>query len=113
MTLAELVWENPLFTKHVRARLRPQQLYPMVIVIGVLCLFSLWGTYSTDSYKDGMLFSILLLIQGGLLLLVGTSEIANAVAGARHSGMLDFHRISPQSPVATAAGFILGAPIRE
>ncbi|MEN6301761.1 MAG: hypothetical protein ABFD96_03510, partial [Armatimonadia bacterium] len=44
---------------------------------------------------------------------VGTSEIANAVAGARASGMLDFHRISPQSPVATAAGFILGAPIRE
>lgn len=113
MTLAELVWENPLLIKHIRSRLRPQQLYPMMIVVAALCACVMWGGYSTDAYSHGVAFVGLLVIQGGLLLLVGTSEIANAVAGARASGMLDFHRISPQSPIATAAGFILGAPIRE
>ncbi|MEN6303846.1 MAG: hypothetical protein ABFD96_14030, partial [Armatimonadia bacterium] len=71
MTLAELVWENPLLIKHVRSRLRPQQLYPMMIVVAVLCGLVMWGAYSSSEVSEaGAAFNMLLLIQGGLLLLV-------------------------------------------
>jgi hypothetical protein len=32
---------------------------------------------------------------------------------ARDSGVLDFHRISPQRPLALTVGFVLGGPVRE
>jgi len=113
MTFAELLWENPLLLKHVRSRLRGQQLVPFIVVIVLVCGCIMWGVSVTNTFKDGVAFIMILFLQGALLLLVGTSEVGSAVAGAKHSGMLDFHRISPQSPVATALGFILGAPIRE
>jgi len=113
MTFAELIFANPLLIKHVRSRLRRQQLIPFIVVIVLICGCILWGVSVTQTFKDGAAFTCLLFVQGALLLLVGTSEVASAVAGAKHSGTLDFHRISPQSPVATAVGFILGAPIRE
>jgi hypothetical protein len=113
MTCADLLWGNPLFVKHVRSRLRSQQLRPFMVVILLVCGCIMWGASVTDSLKDGVAFTLLLFLQGALLLLVGTSEVASAAAGAKHSGTLDFHRISPQSPVATTVGFILGAPIRE
>lgn len=113
MAFAALLWENPLLIKHVRSRLRRQQLLPFMVIMVLVCGCVMWGVSVTHAFKDGVAFLLLLFVQGALLLLVGTSEVASAVAGAKHSGMLDFHRISPQSPVATAVGFILGAPIRE
>jgi len=113
MTFAELIWQNPLLVKHLRSRLRNQQLVPFLVVIVLVCGCIMWGVSVTNTFKDGVAFILLAFLQGALLLLVGTSEVASAVAGAKHSGTLDFHRISPQSPVATAVGFILGAPIRE
>ncbi len=35
------------------------------------------------------------------------------MGGARASGILDFHRVSPLSPLAVTLGFFFGAPIRE
>ena len=114
MTLAELVWENPLLVKHLRSRLRLQQLVPAVFAVVIVAACILWWSSVTSrAYEDGVTFYGLLLVQGALLLLVGTSEVASAVANAKDTGTLDFHRISPQPPVATAIGFILGAPIRE
>src|SRR5262249_42097132 len=38
---------------------------------------------------------------------------ATVVGGARSSGILDFHRVSPLSPTELTLGFFFGAPIRE
>jgi hypothetical protein len=113
VTFAELIWENPLLIKHVRSQLRPQQLIPFIVIVVIVCACIIWGVAVCHALKSGVAFSLLLALQGVLVLLGGTSSVASAVAGAKYSGTLDFHRISPQSPVATTLGFILGAPIRE
>lgn len=113
MTFNDLIFANPLLVKHVRSRLRGQQLLPFVIVIVIIAACILWGVWATDTLKSGAAFIGLLVLQVLLLVVVGTNEVASAVANAKHSGTLDFHRISPQSPVETALGFILGAPLRE
>jgi hypothetical protein len=113
MTFSELFFANPLLIKHLRSRLRLTQLIPFMVIVVLICGCIMWGVSVTNTFKDGIAFILLLILQGLLILVVATSEVASTVAGARHSGMLDFHRISPQSPVATAVGFILGAPIRE
>jgi hypothetical protein len=108
----ELLWENPLLARFARARLRRQHLIPLAI--GVLIAGG-WivKELSLDTARDGVAFRALLVLQGALLFLAGSAQVAAAVGQARESGLLDFHRISPQRPMATTLGFLLGAPVRE
>ena len=109
--------ENPVFTKHLRARLRPQHLLPLAIIVAVVCGCVVWAAstarpWETEDYAKGM-FGFMVFVQGVILLLVGTYQVNASVGNARASGMLDFHRISPQRPDVLAVGFLLGGAIRE
>lgn len=106
-------WENPLFVRFRRSRLRSQQTLPAILAVVVICGCLMWWSYVADVTKDGGGFTALLVVQGILLLLIGTNEVAMAVAQSRDSGMLDLHRISPQTSLATAVGFVLGGSVRE
>lgn len=113
MNLKTALWDNPVLVKHVRSRLRRQNLIPAVIGVIILSLCITWGAVSWHAVEDGAGFFYLLLLQGLLLFVAGTAQVANSVGQAKESGMLDFHRISPQPPLATTIGFVLGGPIRE
>ena len=127
MMFTQLITDNPLLMKHVRARLRRQYLLPWLAIVIVLAACITWlGFYPRDTtgisaseavelYKNAhdMALAWLLVLQGLLLLVIGTAMVAGSATAAREGGMLDFHRISPQSPLALAAGFLIGGPIRE
>jgi hypothetical protein len=148
MNLFALFFDNPLITKHARARLRPSVLVPICVVVGVLSLLIVLGAfvaYSNQRYYSEDRFGrhdfgrpdpeaaareaareaeyrrapfvgalgLLLGFQGVVLLLGGTMALASSVSIAQDKGILDFHRISPQSPASMALGFLLGGPIRE
>ena len=115
-----LISDNPLLVKHLRSRLRLQHLLPMLAVVVIISTLITWAAFPTEEHSVNHLlqarlgaFIGLLILQGVLLLLGGTASVAGSVALARESGMMDFHRISPQRPVALALGFFLGGPIRE
>ena len=109
--LAALVWDNPLFIKHTRASLRTPQILPAMIGVALvavcLCYFGIMQDQAAE------MLGCLIAGQGVLLLLLGSSKVISSVTQARDSGVLDFHRISPQSPAALTLGFLLGGPIRE
>ena len=109
--------ENPVFTKHFRSRLRPQHLLPLAIIVAVVCGCVVWTATAAPTWnakeQAREMFIFLVVIQAMILLLVGTYQVNNAVGNARASGMLDFHRISPQRPDVLALGFLLGGAIRE
>ncbi|UCC68996.1 MAG: hypothetical protein JSV79_03485, partial [Armatimonadota bacterium] len=114
--LQSLLLDNPVLVKHVRARLRRQHLLPFVAMVIMVCGAIVWSAavnagISSDEVT-GMLVLVVVL-KAIILLLVGTSRVAASVGEARSSGMLDFHRISPQRPAALTVGFLLGGPIRE
>ncbi len=107
------LYDNPILWKHIRSRLRPQHLYPSIIVVVVICGIIAWGGDMLNGMRNGRVFGILLFVQWGLLVVFGTSQVATAVAHAKDSGILDFHRVSPLPASWVTTGFLFGAPIRE
>jgi hypothetical protein len=111
--LHALLWDNPLIIKHRRSRLRLGQLLPLMIIVVLLAASVVWGMGTLGLASSKGLFQNLLGLQVVILLLLGSSQVATAVTQARECGILDFHRASPQPPLALACGFLFGGPIRE
>ncbi|HEY2157058.1 MAG TPA: hypothetical protein VGH33_15625 [Isosphaeraceae bacterium] len=111
-TLAMSV-DNPLFVKHVRSRLRRGQIIAPAVIVGVICLCIAYACYVNNWYVTGWAFGGFLAVQVVVLGIMGATQVSSAVGGARESGILDFHRVSPLSPLAVTLGFFFGAPVRE
>jgi hypothetical protein len=109
--------DNPLFVKHVRARLRKQAILPALIIIGFLSICIVWAdqTFGTDhrGVRMGVGSHCFFWLQMIILMLVGGSQVASSVAYVKESGILDFHRVTPVPSSVQVLGFLLGAPIRE
>lgn len=105
--------DNPLFVKHVRSRLRRGQLLTPAVVVGAICLLTAYACEVNNWYTNGSAFAVYLAIQVVAVGLMGSTQVSSAVGGARESGILDFHRVSPLSPLAVTLGFFFGAPVRE
>lgn len=105
--------DNPILVKHLRSRLRKAQFFSWLAVVLTLCLISSWAGWVLNGYTNGWAFGAILSIQAVILVVVGAAQIASAIGGARESGILDFHRVSPLTPLEVALGFFFGAPIRE
>ncbi len=105
--------DNPIFIKHVRSRLRWQPLATGAVVVVVLSMCVVWAGYENDALWNGRAFEWLVMLQGIILIIMGASQVSSAVGGARLSGILDFHRVSPLTPAELTLGFFFGAPIRE
>lgn len=113
--------DNPIFVKHLHNRFHPRQFYPLLAIVLVLAVLITWYglavAHPADN-KDALLeawrtAAILLIFLQGCLLIIGSSQIATAVAQARKSGILDVQHISTQSPEKLAMVFLLDAPLRE
>jgi hypothetical protein len=116
--------ENPLFVKHLRARMRRSAVISSVVVVLFLCIcimvieyfqkeamkFAARGGPPVD-YNVGMW--MMAAMQALLLNLMGGSQVAQSISGVKESGILDYHRITPLPSRVQALGFLLGAPIRE
>ncbi|MEI7832140.1 MAG: hypothetical protein WCJ56_02945 [bacterium] len=111
--------DNPILLKHFHSRLRKQHLLPFIIVVVMLCGLFTWMGFSPQNSGYGIqvarysAFYFIFGLQMLLLFVIGASQVATAVGAAREGGQLDFHRISPQSALSMAIGYLIGAPIRE
>ncbi len=105
--------DNPILVKHVRSRLRRQPFIAALVVVQALCLCIVWAGYQLNIFITGGAFEFLAILQGIILVVMGGSQVSAAVNGARASGILDFHRVSPLSPTELTLGFFFGPPIRE
>src|SRR5262245_23460129 len=106
-------FDNPIFVKHVRSRLRPQAFFTSLAVVLILCLCIAYGGYQLQSFQSGGAAGALLALQAVLLVIMSAGQVGASVNGARASGILDFHRVSPLTPTQMTLGFFFGAPIRE
>jgi hypothetical protein len=108
-----MVLDNPMLVKHVRSRLRWAQVVPWAVVVLVLCLLIVWFGQASGGLGNGMALSTILGLEAFILAIVGSQQVVSSVGGARESGVLDFHRVSPQPPLWLVLGYFLGGPIRE
>lgn len=113
--IATLFTDNPLFTRFWRSRLRRQHVLPLLVVFGLVSLCIAGAGMQKPYYSDPwpLAMTWLIVVQAFVLFIMAPAQVASAVAQARESGMMDFHRVTPQSPARLTIGFLLGAPIRE
>jgi hypothetical protein len=104
--------DNPVLVKHLRARLRLHRAIPWVAIVVILSALITYRAHTSNAPPEEA-FYMMLALQVFLLQLAGTAQVMTSVSRARESGMLEFHRISPQRPASVALGFMLGAPVLE
>lgn len=109
----DIILDNPILVKHIRTRLRRQQVLMWLSTVLILCLGIVWAGQAWNLISNGAAFTFLLGLQTILLGFIGAAQIGGAVGGARESGIIDFHRVSPLPPLWMAMGYLLGAPVRE
>ena len=105
--------DNPIFVKHARSKLRPMQIIPALAIIMLIALGIVMIGYQYDKLKGGGTFGVLMALQSIILGIVGASQVGGSVSKARESGIFEFHRVAPMSPLSVTLGFFFGAPVRE
>lgn len=107
------LFENPILVKHLRSRLRRQPFFSSLAILVMINLCLAYAGYALDWYQHGYVAAGIVALQIVLLGIMGAAQVNASVNGARASGILDFHRVSPLSPTELTLGFFFGAPIRE
>ena len=115
------VLENPIVIQHARARLRPMPtlswsliVLTCVAFIFVLTYYSLTERGAVDPVEAAKAALLpLIVVQGVLLMGLGTSAVATGIARERDQRLLDYHRMSPMRPAAKITGYLFGLPARE
>lgn len=111
----------PLIVKGVRTRLRPLQAvtWAIITVVAATFLYSFvyWNTtqHSNTSPEAAARATIvpLMVMQGVILMGLGTGAVAGGMAKERTYRLLDYQRLTPMRPSAKIIGMLLGLPIRE
>ena len=112
---------NPIFIKSARSRLRLGPTVAWGVVVLVLASFLFLGIYLTATRRDLLPASeaakatipALIAIQALILMLIGTGSVASGLAQERDSGVLDYLRMSPMTPLGKIIGYLYGMPSRE
>lgn len=115
------VWDNPLVIRGVRSRLRLPYAVSWGLVTIVASMFLYVGV-SGNAIRHGNVTPSeaareailpLLIMQGLILMVLGTGAVAGGMARERTYRLLDYQRLTPLSPGTKIVGLLLGLPIRE
>lgn len=115
------VFNNAICIQHARARLRllPTLSWGLITLTCVAFIYVLIyyvlirrGDFNpVEAAKTALV--PLIIVQGVLLMGMGTSAVATGIARERDRELLDYHRMSPMSPAAKIVGYLFGLPSRE
>lgn len=114
------VWENPIFRRYCRSRLRPQGLGVSLLIIVLICGFIVgvigsWGKRMDVSPESAARITTLWLlgVQGLVLFLLGTAQASGGMVAERDEEIIDYQRLIPMTPFAKVLGYLFGLPVRE
>ena len=108
-----ILTDNPIIIKQSRVRLKRSSMISWFMVIGVLASAVIWMEFQFGTKRYDRSAGYILGGMVFMMLIVGTQQLALMITATRATGMIDFHRLSPQSPVSLLIGFLAGGPIRE
>lgn len=114
------IWRNPIFRRYCFSRLRPRGLgIPLLLFVFVSGFIvamanSIGGRFGDDPIGNARNAIIpLLVLQGIILFILGTAQVAGGMVAERDEGVIDYQRLIPMSPLAKVLGYIFGLPVRE
>ncbi len=115
------LWANPILIRYARSRLRAKQLFPWGLVVLIITCFIFFLIHTIAqrsgqlSYQDAARITLipLMILQGILLMLMGTGAVAAGIVQESTEGIIDYQRLTPLSPLTKILGYLFGLPIRE
>jgi hypothetical protein len=124
-----MLWDNPLIVRGVRTRLSLPLMatwfFVTVVASTFFYMFFAGNLQQISFLSNGQSTSIspeeaardaivpLLIMQGLILMVLGTGAVAGGVARERTYRLLDYQRLTPMTPSAKIVGLLIGLPIRE
>jgi hypothetical protein len=105
--------DNPIIIRQSRVRLKRSSLISWVAMLALLAMGHMWLEFQMQTQRYDRSAGYVLVGMFFFLLVIGSQQTGMLVSSTRSSGMLDFHRLSPQSPSSLYAGFLFGGPLRE
>lgn len=111
--LKQILFDNPLFVRHLRSNLRSPKAGYLTTVVVLLSSLMIFAGFNVGELDNPGFFIFFFCCQAAALHLVGTSQVASSISASNDSGILDFHRIAPLPPTTTTLGFMYGAAVRE
>lgn len=114
------VWKNPIFRRYCQSRLRARPVGLAVLVTVLVCGFVVGmadsvgvrtGLSPTDAARGAII--PLLVVQGVILFMLGTAQVAGGMTAERDEGVIDYQRLLPLTPLTKVAGYLFGLPVRE
>ena len=137
------VWDNPIFRRYCCSRLRPRGLGVSLLLTVLIAGFMVAMAYSTGvsmatRAAEGILganpsaaldiealtakhmitaarsaLMPMLVLQGVILFVFGTAQVAGGMTAERDEGVIDYQRLVPMSPLSKVVGYVFGLPVRE
>ena len=115
------IYSNPLFRKSVFNRLRLKPTVAWGAVTFIMALFIFMIAYVATVRRDaldaheaaGTCIISLLVLQGIILMFMGTGSVAHGVAEERENGLIDYQRLNPMRRSDKILGYLFGLPVRE
>jgi hypothetical protein len=113
-------WENPIFRRYCQSRLRLRGLGVSLLIIVLIAGFIVALVHSiggsrhanpVDAARTGII--PLLVLQGIILFVLGTAQVAGGMTAERDEGVIDYQRLIPMSPLSKVLGYLFGLPVRE
>ncbi|GAA5481325.1 hypothetical protein [Haloferula sargassicola] len=115
------VGSNPIFRRYCRSRLRLRgggvSVLLAVMMAGFLFAmsrsinFHRFHLHPEDAEKGPLI--PLLVLQGVILFILGTAQVAGGMTAERDEGTIDYQRLIPMSPLAKVMGYLFGLPVKE
>ena len=114
------IWENPIFLRYCRSRLRLRGLGIALLITLLIAAFISGLTQSigirsnTDPVSAARNAIIpLFVFQSLILFVLGTAQASGGLITERDEGVIDYQRLIPMTPLSKVLGYLFGLPIRE
>ncbi len=111
---------NPIWVRSARARLRLKHILSWGIIALTVTAFISVVSYLpavergiTPANAAKLMILPLIVIQGIILMLLGTGAVAGQLSIEREKGLLDYVRMTPMTPLSKIMGYLFGLPVRE
>lgn len=136
------LWDNPIFRRYCCSRLRAKGLGVSLLLTVLIAGFMVAMAYSTGVSNASRAADALaadptaiidiealnakymitsaraalmpmLILQGVILFVFGTAQVAGGMTAERDEGVIDYQRLIPMSPLSKVIGYVFGLPVRE
>jgi hypothetical protein len=115
------VWANPIARRYCRSRLRVRGLGVWMLVVLLIAGFLFFAFRESSIHRAGMdlvdaersPLIPLLILQGIIVFLLGTGQVAGGMTSEADEGVLEYQRLAPMSALSKVIGYLLGLPVRE